>query len=51
MTTQTYIGAIYLTSGGHPISVQCIATSPSAAQKSIENQYEVKSWFRHMASN
>lgn len=51
MTTQTYTGAIRLKSGGHQITVQCIATSPSAAKKSIEAQYDVKSWYRHMASN
>ena len=53
MTTQTNTGAIRLKSGGHQITVQCIATSPSAATKSIEAQYsgQLKQWYRHMASN
>lgn len=51
MTTQFYSGAIRLKSGGHFVNVSCDATSPSAAKKIIEAQYDVKSWARHMASN
>ena len=51
MITQTYKGAVYLKSGGHFVSVSCDATSPSAAKRIIEAQYDVKSWARHMASN
>ena len=48
-----YQGAIRLKSGGHQITVQCIATSPSAAKSTIEAQYsgQIKQWYRHMASN
>lgn len=53
MITQIYTGAIRLKSGGHQITVQCIATSAGAATKSIESQYsgQIKKWYRHMASN
>ena len=50
---KTYIGKIRLISGGHPITVQIAATSPSAATKAIEAQYagQIASWVQHMASN
>jgi hypothetical protein len=53
MITQTYTGAIRLKSGGHQITVRCLATGASAATKSIESQYsgQIKQWYRHMASN
>ncbi|MFD0837105.1 hypothetical protein ACFQ0I_15105 [Mariniflexile aquimaris] len=51
MTTQSYSGAILLKTGGHYVKVRCDATSPSAATKIIEAQYDVKSWARHMASS
>lgn len=46
-----YFGAIRLKSEGHPIKVYCYGTSVSAARKIIEAQFDVKSWFRHIASN
>lgn len=51
MTTQNYKGAIRLKSGGHFVNVSCEATSPSAAKRIIEAQYDIKSWARQMASN
>ncbi len=51
MITQHYKGAIYLKSGGHFVSVSCDATSPSAAKRTIESMYDIKSWQRHMTSN
>lgn len=53
MSTQTFYGKIYLKSGGHPIAVQCQATSPNAAKKAIEAQYagQIKAWARQMSSN
>ena len=45
---KTYSGAIRLKSGGHPVKVQCYATSVSAARKIIEAQFDVKSWFKQM---
>jgi hypothetical protein len=49
MTTQTYKGAIYLKKG-HFISVSCDATSPSAAKRTIESMYDVRSWAKQMAT-
>jgi hypothetical protein len=51
MTTQNYKGAIRLKGGGHFVSVNCDATSPSAAKKIVESMYDVKSWAKQMASN
>jgi hypothetical protein len=46
-----YRGKIRLKSGGHPVLVQCDATSQSAARKIIQAQFDVKSWFSQMRSN
>jgi hypothetical protein len=43
-----YSGKIRLKSGGHPVDVQCDATSQSAARKIIQAQFDVKSWFKTM---
>jgi hypothetical protein len=53
MNTKTYTGRIWLTSGGHPVEVQCQATSPQQASAIIKGMYgqSFKSWSRHMASN
>ena len=50
---QTFTGKIRLKSGGHPITVQITASSPSAATKAIEAQYagQISAWVQHMASN
>ena len=45
-----YSGAIRLKSGGHPVSVYCGATSPTSARKIIEAQFDVKTWFKMMAT-
>lgn len=45
-----YSGSIQLKSGGHPVKVQCDATSQSAARKIIEAQFDVKSWFKQMTN-
>ncbi|MDU8885202.1 hypothetical protein RXV94_03455 [Yeosuana sp. MJ-SS3] len=50
MITKSFSGSIRLKTGGHFINVKCDATSPSAAKKIIQSQYNVKSWAKQMAS-
>ena len=51
--SKIFSGAIKLKSGGHQISVQVEASSPSAAKKAIEAQYSghIKKWHKQMTSN
>ncbi len=53
MNTRTFSGRIWLTSGGHPVEVTCLATSPQQAFSIVKGIYgsSFKSWARHMASN
>jgi hypothetical protein len=46
-----YVGTIRLFSGGLPVKVACDATSASAARKIIQAQFNVKSFFKQMATN
>jgi hypothetical protein len=46
-----YVGLIRLKSGGQQVKVACDATSASAARKIIEAQFDVKLWFKQMATN
>jgi hypothetical protein len=50
---QTFTGKIRLKSGGHPITVQVVASSPNAAKKAIEAQYagQISAWVQQMSSN
>lgn len=45
-----YNGRIRLKSGGHPVNVNCDATSAASARKIIEAQFDVKSWFKQMST-
>ena len=45
----TYTGKIRIEGVGHAIEVSTTASSPSAAKKIIENQYQVKQWVRQMS--
>ena len=45
----TYKGKIRIEGVGTSVNVSTTASSPSAAKKIIENQYQVKHWVQQMS--
>ncbi len=50
MSEHIYYGKIFLKSGGHPITVQTLASSPNAARRAVESQYkgQIKQFAKQM---